>query len=182
MGIDDGKFAFQSHGQVVVVGVVFRGGNWIEGVMSSRITIDGLDATENIGSMVTKSPHHKQLRVIMLNGITFGGFNVVDIKTLNEMTELPVIAVSERKPNLAKVHLALEHLTKTEDRWRSVLNAGEVFPVATRAENQPVFVEVAGISKDLSTEVMKLTSTRSKIPEPLRVAHLVASGISLYRS
>jgi endonuclease V-like protein UPF0215 family len=182
LGIDDGKFAFHSKGQVLVVGVVFRGGYWLDGVMSSQATVDGFDANENIGNMITKSPHFRQLRVVMLNGITFGGFNVVDIKALNELTGLPVIAVSERKPNLEKIHLALQHLPCCEERWRAVLEGGEIFSVVTRGVNGRIFVETAGISKDLVLEVLKLTSTRSKIPEPLRVAHLIASGISLYRS
>ena len=29
--------------------------------------------------MIVASPHYKQLRVIMLNGLTFAGFNVLDI-------------------------------------------------------------------------------------------------------
>ena len=182
MGIDDGKFVFNSKEQVLVVGVVFRGGYWFDGVMSCQVTVDGFDANENIGNMITKSPHFKQLRVVMLNGITFGGFNVVDIKALNELTGLPVIVVSERKPNLEKIHLALQHLPGCEERWRAVLEGGEIFPVVPRGVNGRIFVATAGISKDLVLEVLKLTSTRSKIPEPLRVAHLIASGISLYRS
>jgi hypothetical protein len=180
LGIDDGKFTFRSKEQVPIVGVVFRGGYWFDGVMSSQVTVDGFDANENIGNMIVKSPHFRQLRVIMLNGITFGGFNVVDIKALNELTGLPVIVVSERKPNLATIQLALRHLPRSEERWRAVLNAGEIFPAITRGTNRRVYVEAAGISKDLALEVLKLTSTRSKIPEPLRVAHLIASGISLY--
>ena len=150
--------------------------------MSSQVTVDGFDATENIGNMIINSPHFGQLRVVMLNGITFGGFNVVDIKALNEMTGLPVIVVSERRPNLNKIHLAIQHLPPSEERLRAILNAGEISSVATRGANRRIFVETVGISKDLAVEVLKLTSTRSKIPEPLRVAHLIASGISLNRS
>jgi len=71
-----------------VVGVVFRGGYWLDGVMHTKILVDGFDATEKIGAMVTGSPHFKQLRVIMLNGITFAGFNMVDIQALNALTRL----------------------------------------------------------------------------------------------
>jgi endonuclease V-like protein UPF0215 family len=152
LGIDDGKFTFHSKEKVTVVGVVFRGGSWFEGVMSSQVTVDGFDANENIGNMIVESPHFNQLRVVMLNGITFGGFNLVDIKALSEMTGVPVIAVSERKPNLEKIHLALQHLPRFEERWKAVLNAGEIFPITTRGTKQRIFVETAGISKDLALE------------------------------
>ena len=45
LGIDDGRFVTHIHGTVDVVGVVYRGGYWFEGVMHTKITIDGIDAT-----------------------------------------------------------------------------------------------------------------------------------------
>ncbi len=78
--------SLHTQGSVIVVGVVFRGGCSIDGVMHTNIAIDGLDATEQIASMINSSPHCKQLRLVMLNGITFAGFNVVDIKRLNLAT------------------------------------------------------------------------------------------------
>jgi endonuclease V-like protein UPF0215 family len=180
LGIDDGQFVFQSKGCALVVGVVFRGGCWLDGVMSTQITVDGFDATEKIGNMIRNSPHYGQLSVIMLNGLTFAGFNVVDIKELSKKSSLPVIVVTNRKPNFIKIHSALKKLPKSEERWNSILNAGEIFPVVTRPKLLPVYVEVAGVSKETAAEVLMLTATRSKIPEALRVAHLMASGISLY--
>ncbi len=180
LGVDDGTFAPRSKTQALVVGVVLRGGCGLEGVMSTHIAVDGFDATEKISSMIKSSPHYGQLRVIMLNGITFAGFNVVDIKALNAETDLPVIAVTSRKPDLAQVQSALKNLPNSEERWRAILNAGDLFPVETRGGKQRVYVEVSGIAKEAAVEVLRLTSTRSRIPEPLRVAHLVASGISLY--
>ena len=94
LGVDDGKFVPHTEGDVIVVGVVFRGGCCIDGVMHTNIAIDGFDATEQIASMINGSPHCKQLRLVMLNGITFAGFNVVDIKKLNLATKLPVIALT----------------------------------------------------------------------------------------
>jgi endonuclease V-like protein UPF0215 family len=112
--------------QVPVVGVVFRGCKWIEGVLSTNITVDGLDATEKIGAMLQASGHYRQIRVIMLNGVTFGGFNVVDINALSKATGLPVIAVTEKKPDLDQVRSALQHLPDFELRWQAILNAGEL--------------------------------------------------------
>jgi endonuclease V-like protein UPF0215 family len=177
--VDDGKFVPHSKSQVPIVGIVFRGGYWLEGVMSTLIVVDGFDATENIAKMIANSQHQRQLRVIMLSGITFGGFNVVDIKALSFQTGLPVIAVTDRKPNLDEVYAALKHLPRSQERWAAVLNAGNIFSVTSRDGRRKIYVEIAGISKPLAEQVLRLTSTRSKIPEPLRVAHLVASGISL---
>jgi endonuclease V-like protein UPF0215 family len=176
LGIDDGKFIPHTEGCVIVVGVVFRGGCWIDGVMRTRITIDGLDATEKLTSMINTSPHRRQLRLLMLNGVTFAGFNLVDIKTLNSATGLPGVVLTREKPDLEAIHQALKHLPDTDERWRIVLAAGEIHEVTCKGSK--LYMEMAGISLADALKIVELTSTRSCFPEPLRVAHLIASGIT----
>jgi len=177
--VDDGVFTPHVKGLVPVVGVVFRGGFWLDGVMHTNIKVDGLDATRKIASMILNSPHHKQLRVIMLNGITFAGFNVVDIKKLNTQTKLPVIAVTREKPNFKEIREALKNLPKSEERWKTILNTGEIVEVFTRNKSEKVYMQISGILEEDAKRILQLTSTRSNIPEALRVAHLIASGISI---
>jgi hypothetical protein len=176
LGVDDGVFVPHSKGFALVIGVVFRGGYWLDGVMSTKVEVDGFDATNRIASMITDSPHYKQLRVIMLDGVTFAGFNVVDIKKLNAETNLPIIAVTRDRPDLDDIRRALQNLSAPKKRWRAVLNAGEIFEVDTRSKREKVFMEICGILEDDARKILKLTSTRSSIPEALRVAHLIASG------
>jgi endonuclease V-like protein UPF0215 family len=176
--VDDGVFIPHVPGLVPVVGVVFRGGYWLDGVMHTEILVDGFDATDKISEMVTYSPHYEQLRMVMLDGITFAGFNVVDIRALSSVTRLPVIAVTREKPDLPRIRRAIQHLPRSEERWKAVVNAGELFEVATRREDERIFLHVAGISAVDAEKVVRLTSTRSNVPEALRVAHLIASGIS----
>jgi len=178
LGVDDGVFTPHVESLVPVIGVVFRGGYWLDGVMHTEILVDGFDATERISCMVTESPHYEQMRVIMLNGITFAGFNVVDIKALNVTTNLPVVAVTREKPDLLLIRKALEHLPRSKERWRAVLNAGEISEVPSRKSNEKIYLHVAGVSLVDAEKIVRLTSTRSNIPEALRVAHLIASGIS----
>lgn len=178
LGVDDGVFKPRTKGFVPVIGVVFRGGYWFDGVMHTKIKVDGTDATRKIASMVINSPHYKQLRVIMLDGITFAGFNVVDIKELNAKTSLPVITVTREKPNLEEIRRALENLPKSEERWKAILNAGEPVEVPVKGGKEKIYVQAVGISLEDAIKILRLTSTRSNIPEALRVAHLIASGIT----
>jgi len=178
LGVDDGVFTPHLKGLVPVVGVVFRGGYWLDGVMHTKVEVDGFDATEKIAFMIINSPHYKQLRVIMLNGITFAGFNVVNIKELNKEVKLPVIAVTREKPNFAEIREALKNLPKSEERWKAIQSAEKMFEVSTRSENEKVYMQISGISEEDARKILRLTSTRSSVPEALRVAHLIASGIS----
>ncbi len=177
LGVDDCPFIPHTRSQVPVIGVVFRGGYWLDGVLHTKIAVDGFDSTEKIISMITSSPHYKQLRVIILNGVTFAGFNIVNLKTLNAATKLPVITVTREKPDLEKIHKALKNLSKSQERWNTILNAGEPFEVPTRRGKKKIYMQVAGISRDDAQQILRLTSTRSNIPEALRVAHLIASGV-----
>ena len=176
LGIDDGKFIPQTKGSALVVGVVFRGGCSIDGVMHTRITIDGLDATEKLALMINNSPHHKQLRLVMLNGITFGGFNVVNIQKLHLATKLPILALTREKPDLNRIHEALNNLPQAEERWGMILEAGKIHETINKGTT--IYLETAGISFDDAKKIIGLTSTRSSLPEPLRVAHIIASGVS----
>jgi endonuclease V-like protein UPF0215 family len=178
LGVDDGVFIPHVKGFAPIIGVVFRGGYWLDGVMHTKVEVDGLDATRKIASMIVDSPHHKQLRVIMLNGVTCAGFNVIDLKKLNAKTKLPVIAVTREKPNFAEIHEALKNLPNREERWAAVRGTGELFEVHTRSKRARVYMQICGICEEDARRILQVASTRSDIPEPLRVAHLIASGIS----
>jgi len=177
LGIDDGVFTPHSKKLADVVGVVFRGGYWLDGFMHTRVQVDGMDATDKLAQMITESPHYRQLRVIMLNGVTLAGFNVVDIAELHQKVKLPIIAVTRDKPNLDDVRKALTHLTEAEKRWKAIERAGKITKVRMREGEEPIYVHVVGISEETSKRILKSTATRSNIPEALRVAHIVASGL-----
>jgi len=178
LGIDDGGFVPRTKGTVDVVGVVYRGGQWFEGVMKTKITLDGLDATEKIATMIKDSSFCGEIRVIVLNGVTFAGFNVVDISELSSRLNLPVISVVREKPDLENIKNALKNLQDFEVRWQAMENAGELFTVETKEGENPVYMHTAGILREDAEKVMRVTSTRSLIPEALRVAHIIASGLS----
>jgi len=178
LGVDDGVFIPHTQNMVDVIGVVYRGGYWLDGVMRTEILVDGMDATEKIASMIKKSPHYEELRVVILNGITFAGFNVVDINELFKRTDLPVIAVTREKPNFEEIRKALKNLPEYERRWEAIESAGKIIKVKTRNAEEAIYMQIAGVSQKDAEKILRSTSTRSNIPEALRVAHIIASGLT----
>ncbi|KAF5413151.1 MAG: hypothetical protein C5S47_00040 [Candidatus Methanogasteraceae archaeon] len=172
LAIDDSALVSE---RIMIVGVVFRGGDWIDGVLKSEITRDGMDATAVIAEMVTATRHYPQIRVIMLDGITYGGFNVVDIKELHERTMLPVIVVMRAEPDMGRIRRALQNLPDADLRWQSIQNAGAITEIDVHGNL--LYIQCAGIEIADATRIMRLGTTHSHIPEPLRVAHLIATGI-----
>ncbi len=178
VGVDDGFFIPHTRGKCDVIGVVLRGGYWLDGVMRTQIEIDGMDATEKIGGMITSSPHFGQLRVVMLDGVTFAGFNVVDTSQLHELVDLPIIAVTREKPDFDDIKKALENLPFSEARWKAIANAKDIKKVSTRNGKHVVYIQVVGIELGIAMRIVRGTATRSNVPEALRVAHLIASGLT----
>lgn len=179
LAIDDSALLNET---VMIVGTVFRGGDWMDGVLRSEITRDGLDATEVIVRMIKKSKHYGQIRIVMLDGVTYGGFNIVDIEELYRETGLPVIVVMRAYPDFEKIRAALRHFTDGEMRWGIIKKAGEIEKLSTEKRRAPIYIQKIGIGTKSAEKIIRLTSTRSSIPEPLRVAHLIATGIILGES
>lgn len=179
LGLDDGPFK-RGDEKVLVVGTIFRGGLSLDGVVSTKVAVDGLDATDKIISLVN-SCKFKDLRVLMLDGLGFGGFNLVDIKRVYEETKLPVIVVVRKKPNFKEIDSALDNLPDKANRASMIESAGEPVRVETR-KGKFIYMQYAGIRVEDAREIVTLSSTRSLIPEPVRVAHLIAQGIVLGQS
>jgi len=161
--------------RIMIVGGIFRGGEWLDGVLRAEITRDGLDGTDVIAEMVTGTRHYPQIRVIMLDGVTYGGFNVIDIRELHSRTGLPIIVVMRTEPDMEQIMRALQHLPDVDLRWQAIMNAGTITKIDVHESS--LYIQCAGISTEDAAKIVRLSTTHSHIPEPLRVAHLIATGI-----
>jgi len=179
LGIDDAPFNKERDKKVLITATVFRGGSYLDGLLSCYVQVDGDDATAKLISLIKKTKHLEQLQCIMINGIALGGFNVIDINQLSKKTKLPIIVVIRRIPNLHKIKKALKKIKATY-KVKLLKKAGKIYPVKIKKKH--VYIQVAGINLELAAQVVKLTAVHSLIPEPIRVAHLIASGIILGES
>ncbi len=172
LGVDDMPFSFKDK-KVDIVGVVMRGGIYLEGVLKTTIEVDGIDATEKLIKLINSSKHKKQLKLIMIDGVALGGFNVVDIEEIHKKTGLPAITITRKKPNMEKIREALMHSKKWEKKWK-IISKGEIEEIKLR---YPLYVKYIGLKREEVIDVIKLSIIRGAIPEPIRVAHLIATGI-----
>jgi len=176
LGFDDGAFSTESKELVPVIGIIFRGGKFLDGALKTAVQVDGTDATDKLIKLINASRHKQQLKVIMFDGITLAGFNVVDVKKLSEQTKLPVIVINRKMPDLKKVKNALKNFDDFDVRWQAIEDAGKIKECRLK-ELKKVYYQNIAIDDELAEEVIRLSCTRSFIPEPLRVAHLIATAV-----
>lgn len=172
VGFDDAPFARSHRGDVRVVGAVFAGSR-LDGVLSTRVRRDGANATQRLAQCVAASKFQPQLQAILLQGIAFAGFNVVDLAALQRATGLPVLVVARREPDLVRIRHALEQRVPGGRRkWCLIEAAGPMEPVAG------VYVQRQGLSAAEALGLLTLFQAHGRLPEPLRVAHLIAGGVT----
>lgn len=171
IGFDDAPFPPEHRGNVLLVGAVFAGPR-LEGVLSGKVRRDGVNATRTIVQLVNKSRYREHLQAVLLQGITFAGFNVVDQPAVYEALQVPVIVVCRRQPDMHAIRSALlQHVSGGERKWRLMKKAAPIEPVAG------VYVQRAGISLGDTEALIRRFALNSRLPEPLRTAHLIAGGI-----
>jgi hypothetical protein len=172
VGFDDGPFDRNRRGgQVLLVGAVCARTR-LDGVLTGRVRQDGWNVTTRIADLVLESSFASHIRAVLLGGITFAGFNVVDIHALSSRLQRPVLVVARRPPRLEKIRHALEHLPAPDRRWRLLEQAGPMERLGA------VMVQRAGLSLAEAGVVLEATTLHGNLPEPLRLAHLIAGGLT----
>ncbi len=154
-----------------IVGAVVEGKSYLEGVMVDRIEVDGLDSTSRIVSMLRRSKFKNQIKAVFLDGVTFGGFNVADIAEINSSLNIPVIAVTRKKPDFESIYRALENLSDAELRKGIIKKAGEVHTY------RDVYFQFSGCDMKNAVEMINVSILKGNMPECLRIAHIIATAI-----
>jgi endonuclease V-like protein UPF0215 family len=172
VGFDDAPFDRSHRGDVLVVGAVFAGER-LDGVISTRVRRDGANAAQRLIDCLTGSKYFDQLQAILLQGIAFAGFNVVDLQRLHQATGLPVLVVARYLPDFQAIHEALlQKVPGGARKWRLVEAAGPMEPVAG------LYVQRCGITPEDTAMLLAGLQQNGQLPEPLRVAHMIAGGVT----
>lgn len=170
IGFDDAPFSKQSDSYVNVSGVVCSNTRF-EGMVWGEVERDGNDATERLIDLVTKNKFHTQLHAVLIDGIAFGGFNIIDLPKLSEKSSLPCITVMRKLPNLIAVDNALRNFSDYESRIKLIKKAGEIY------NHSPFYFQCAGIDAQSAGLILERVTDNGNVPEALRIAHLIGSAI-----
>jgi endonuclease V-like protein UPF0215 family len=159
-----------------VVGVVYRGSRWLEGVMRTTFPSDVVDLTPRTARMVASSPHFPQLRVIALDELITKSGNYFDIEALSRKTRLPVIAVLPKKISTRR----LSNMKPRIPRRRRRALAQSAY-AKWNTGSRVFFVYSAGLGLLDLDEILEVCASKEGIPEAARVARIIASSLGQLR-
>ena len=176
LGVDDAPFDKGQAAPVPLVGVVMEGPDRIEAVALSHFPVDGEHATEYLAGWIGGLRARPTLQGVILGGVTVAGLALVDIGELAGRLELPVLVVTRRNPagsDLADAlrSAGLEHRLALLDRIPRAFGVGE-----------GLYLAHAGTSRAEAERLVQSCLAKSRLPEPLRVAHLIGQAIVLRES
>jgi endonuclease V-like protein UPF0215 family len=137
------------------------------------VRVDALDATDTLARWLASPPFGPNVRAVLLDGVTIGGFNLVDLVALHRRCGRPVIALTPKPPDLAAMRRAIaRYFPRSRARRYRILRRVPLHRVALGG--RPRFAAVAGATLEEAMTLLQRTTPRGAWPEPLRVAALLA--------
>lgn len=169
LGIDDSPFLRHDE-TCFLVGVIMRLDFYIEGFVMKQIHVDGNDAQDIIVEMA-ESRSGQGCNAIMTNGITFGGFNIIDPQALYERLKKPIITITNRSPDMETIKAAISKYLHSQSSIDLIdrLSIEEI----QLSPGHLVYMNRAGISAVDARSLIRKTIRQGTVPEPLRMAHLI---------
>lgn len=155
-----------------MVGAVYADRRF-DGVLVGDVERDGADAADILVRLIEGSRFREHIRLVLLQGVAFAGFNVVDAGSVSERLAVPVLIVARRLPNLPAIRAALlNKVAGGAAKWALIERLGDMEPVSG------VYVQRVGLSLEDAAAVIDRLAVHGVLPEPLRVAHLIAGALA----
>jgi len=179
VGVEDGGFPAEEfrrlrRGKALLVAILMED-TQLENFRACMVTVDGLDATDKLTRMLRGI----YFDVIMLGGVSFAGFNLVDPIKVNKKLGVPVIVVSRKKPdNVAVKNALMGHFKDWKRRWAIIEKLGPIHKVTSKPSEPPIYIEVIGADLGWAQKILRRLSVVSRVPEPVRAARLIAHGLT----
>jgi endonuclease V-like protein UPF0215 family len=157
-----------------LAGIVMRKDRMIDGIVFSRVAVGGMDATSAIIGMVSDL-ERRDINVMMISGAVIAWYNIIDPAAVHNATGLPIIMVTYEESEGLEEDLK-HHFPGDQERLLAYRLLGDRFSVRLHT-GYTAFIRPYGLSLEDAVRLCNDFTLEGKIPEPLRVARLVARGL-----
>ncbi|MCI0496848.1 MAG: DUF99 family protein [Thermoplasmata archaeon] len=158
---------------MALVLVVARAPGYVESMAVGEVAVDGEDSADIMVALSKRVPQADQVRAAFSNATTVAGFNVIDTERFTSETRVPFIGVVRDRPDMDAIDRALGARFGSGGlgRRRDLLAAHRW------EEIDGIHLTWSGVSREEALTLYRLSLDRGKVPEVLRIAHLVAGAV-----
>ncbi len=154
-----------------IAGVVMRSDLVVDGFVFGKATVGGDDATSALVRMFRRL-RREDVNVILLSGAVISHYNVVDVDSLSEKSGVPVVCLTYRESSGMEdsIRMLFGDPRVKVDLYRKL---GERMALRLKTGHQ-VYARLSSISGDDARRVVDSFTLQGTLPEPIRVARLLA--------
>lgn len=155
----------------VLAGVVMRRDLVIDGVSFTKTSIGGDDATPAIAALFRKFKRN-DINVLLVSGAILSLYNIVDVDGLLSRIHVPVVCLTYKET--AGIEDSIRrHFPGSATKLVAYRRLGPRHAVKL-ATGHRVYVRTAGVDLPAVKETLDVFTLQGSLPEPVRVARLLA--------
>jgi endonuclease V-like protein UPF0215 family len=159
----------------ILAGIVMRRDLVVDGIIYADTIVGGNDGTNKVLTMID-SLARTDINCVLLGGLIISLFNILNGKHINEITKIPVIAISYRRsPGLQ----GSIHGIDKKEKITNYLKLEERKPL-TLWTGKTIFIRHWGLEFADASNLLNALVIQGSKPEPLRLAALAARAYRNY--
>jgi len=167
----------QNSKKSILAGVVMRRDFIIDGFVFGKATLEGNDATDKILQMYQKLDR-QDISYLLISGIIISMYNIVDVKKISSSLNLPVIGVTYQDSSGIEEAIKQHFPNSYETKLQAYKKLGPRHKVTLGTSSQ-IYTRNEGCTVEEASMLLNDLTLQGSIPEPLRVAQLLAKTILL---
>ena len=155
-----------------LAGIVMRRDFIIDGFVFGHAKIEGDDSTDSILAMYNKLGRD-DISFFLISGLIISMYNIVDIKKLSTECKIPVIGVTYEESSGIEDAIKFHFPNSYESKIKQYKNLGSRTKISLHTEHD-LYVRVEGCEVNEAKRLLDAFTLQGAMPEPLRVAQLLA--------
>jgi len=167
--------SFRENGSAsILAGVVMRRDFVIDGFVFGKATLEGDDATDAIISMYEKLAR-QDISFILISGLIISMYNIIDIKKLQKKLMMPIIGVTYKESNGIEDAIKHHFPNSFESKMTQYRKLGPRTKISLHTKYE-IYLRIEGCETKEAKKLLDAFTLQGAIPEPLRVAQLLAKA------
>jgi len=155
-----------------LAGVVIRRDFIIDGFVFGRCTVEGDDVTDAILDMYSRL-NRDDISYILISGLVLSMYNIVDIKKIWDATKIPVIGVTYEESGGIEDAIRHHFPNSYESKLEQYHKLGKREEIALHT-GYKLYLRNEGCLLEEAKKFLDLVTVQGSIPEPVKVAQLLA--------